>query len=89
MNPGGFIMFGRDFADKTKEEVILNIKRFQEKSKVPMIIGVDEEGGEVVRISSNPLLSDERFKSPQELYELLEFFFKKIIFDHLIIFYLF
>lgn len=25
MKPGGFIMFGKDFADKTKEEVINNI----------------------------------------------------------------
>ena len=70
MNPGGFIMFGRDFANKTKDQVIDNIQGFQSKTKIPMIIGVDEEGGEVVRVSSNPLLSKERFKSPQELYEL-------------------
>lgn len=70
MKPGGFIMFGRDFAEKTKEQVIENISGFQAKSKIPMIIGVDEEGGEVVRVSSNPLLSYERFKSPQELYKL-------------------
>ena len=35
-----------------------------------MIIGVDEEGGTVVRVSSNPNLSAERFKSPQELYNI-------------------
>lgn len=70
MNPGGFILFGKDFADKTKEEVVYNIKSYQSSSKVPMLIGVDEEGGTVVRVSSNPLLSDEKFKSPQELYEI-------------------
>jgi len=70
MNPGGFILFGRDFVDKTKEEVVLNIENYQSSSKIPMIIGVDEEGGTVVRASSNPLLSNERFKSPQELYEI-------------------
>jgi len=70
MKPGGFILFHRDFAIKTKEEVISNIASYQEKSKIPMIIGVDEEGGTVVRLSSNPLLSKERFKSPQELYNL-------------------
>jgi len=70
MNPGGFIMFGRDFKDKTKDEVINNIKSYQSHSKIPMIIGVDEEGGTVVRVSSNPLLSNERFKSPQELYKI-------------------
>ena len=70
MNPGGFILFGRDFVDKTKEEVVLNIENYQSSSKIPMIIGVDEEGGTVVRASSNPLLSNERFKSPQKLYEI-------------------
>jgi len=70
MEPGGFILFGKDFAEKTKKEVIDNIASYQEKNKIPMIIGVDEEGGTVVRVSSNPLLSEERFKSPQELYSL-------------------
>lgn len=70
MKPGGFILFGRDFQDKTKELVVDNINYYQDNSKIPMIIGVDEEGGAVVRVSSNPLLADERFKSPQELYAL-------------------
>jgi len=70
MNPGGFILFGRDFVDKTKEEIVHNIENYQSSSKIPMIIGVDEEGGTVVRASSNSLLSNERFKSPQELYEI-------------------
>jgi len=69
MRPGGFIMFGRDFAGKSKQEVIDNINYCQINNTVPMVIAVDEEGGTVVRVSSNPLLSDERFKSPQELYE--------------------
>jgi len=70
MKPGGFILFGRDFVEKTKDEVVLNIENYQSSSKIPMIIGVDEEGGTVVRASSNPLLSNDRFKSPQELYEI-------------------
>lgn len=70
MKPGGFIMFGKDFAEKTKEQVIGDIKYYQNNSDIPMIIGVDEEGGTVVRVSSNPLLSNKRFKSPQELYSI-------------------
>ncbi|MDF2948588.1 MAG: beta-hexosaminidase [Sedimentibacter sp.] len=70
MKPGGFIMFGIDFAEKTKEQVIGDIKYYQDNSDIPMIIGVDEEGGTVVRVSSNSLLSKERFKSPQELYTI-------------------
>ena len=70
MKPGGFIMFGKDFADKTMEQVIDDITYYQDSSSIPMIIGVDEEGGTVVRVSSNPLLAEERFRSPQELYEI-------------------
>jgi beta-N-acetylhexosaminidase len=70
MNPGGFILFGRDFTDKTEENVIDDIKLYQSKSNIPMVIGVDEEGGTVVRASSNRNLSEYTFKSPQELYKL-------------------
>ncbi len=70
MKPGGFILFGRDFAGKTKEQVINDIDYYRDSSKIPLIIAVDEEGGTVVRISSNPLLAEERFKSPQELYAI-------------------
>jgi beta-N-acetylhexosaminidase len=68
MKPGGFILFGKDFADKTKQQIIDDIRYYQANNSIPMIIGVDEEGGTVVRASSNPLLIEERFKSPQELY---------------------
>lgn len=70
MKPGGFIMFGKDFTGKTKEDVIKEIDYYQEKSDIPMIIGVDEEGGTVVRVSTNPNLAGERFKSPQELFNI-------------------
>lgn len=70
MKPGGFIMFGKDFKGKTKEEIINNIKYYQKETNIPMIIGVDEEGGTVVRVSSNPNLAKESFKSPQELFNL-------------------
>ncbi len=70
LKPGGYILFGRDFKDKTKEEVIQTIKGYQEASTLPMLMAVDEEGGSVVRISNNPLLADQPFKSPQELDKL-------------------
>lgn len=41
---GGYILFGRDFEDKTKEEITENIKSYQDASNIPMLIGVDEEG---------------------------------------------
>lgn len=65
---GGYLMFGKDFKNKTKEEIINTISSYQQASKIPMAIGADEEGGTVVRISSNPLLRSSRFPSPRELY---------------------
>lgn len=67
-NPSGLVMFAVDFKGLTENEVKEKISSYQKKSKVPLIIGVDEEGGTVVRVSSNPNLSDEKYKSPQEYY---------------------
>ena len=66
---GGYIMFGRDFDNKTKEEVMGNIASWQSAADIPMLIGVDEEGGTVNRISTNTEFRSEPFKSSQELYK--------------------
>lgn len=65
---GGYILFGRDTKDKTANELIQTINRYQEAARVPLLIGVDEEGGTVVRVSSNPNIRSEKFRSPQQLY---------------------
>ena len=67
---GGYILFGRDTRDKTANELIQAIQSYQDAAAVPLLIGVDEEGGTVVRISSNPHLRNEKFASPQRLYSL-------------------
>lgn len=66
---GGYILYGEDFENKSREEVKSMIDEYQSASDIPMFIGVDEEGGTVNRISVNENLRDEPFKSPQELYE--------------------
>jgi len=63
---GGYLLFGRDFENKTLEQVKQSISRYQEYSSIPMLIASDEEGGTVTRISS---LLETSFKSPQELYK--------------------
>lgn len=68
-NLAGFVLFARDFKDKTFEEVTNMIENYQRISKTPLFIATDEEGGSVVRVSSNPLLVKEKFKSPMELYK--------------------
>lgn len=65
---GGYIFFEKDFRDKTKEQVKTMIKELQDISKIPLLTAVDEEGGNVIRVSSNPNLVSEPFKSSQELY---------------------
>ena len=66
---GGYILFARDFEGKTKEEVINNIASYQNASEIPMLIGVDEEGGTVNRISKFKEFRDTPFASPQEIYK--------------------
>lgn len=65
---GGYLLFGRDFAGKTEEEVIQTIQSYQDAVELPLLIGVDEEGGTVNRVSSNPNLRAVPFWSPQALY---------------------
>lgn len=67
-NLGGYILFGRDFEGKTKDEVISNVESYQQTAKIPMLIGVDEEGGTVVRVSDNPNLYPSSFLSPSDTY---------------------
>lgn len=65
---GGFTLYAEDFKDKSKTEVQNFINRLQNGSKIPLIMSVDEEGGSVVRISSNTQLASSKFESPQEIY---------------------
>ncbi|MEG0614635.1 MAG: glycoside hydrolase family 3 N-terminal domain-containing protein [Oscillospiraceae bacterium] len=66
---GGYILFSEDFKEKTPEKVQQSIEGYQNASKIPMLIGVDEEGGKVVRASKYPEFRSEPFPSPQELFE--------------------
>ena len=65
---GGYILFGRDFEGQTPASVTSTIQSYQDAAATPMLIGVDEEGGTVVRISSNPNFRAVKFHSPQALY---------------------
>ena len=65
---GGYILFGRDFKDKTAQQVRDDIASYQAAAGIPLLIGADEEGGTVVRASSNPNLFPAREPSPQALY---------------------
>ena len=66
---GGYILFGRDTKDKTANDLIQTIAAYQAEADIPLLIGVDEEGGTVVRVSSNPHLRSKKFSSPQALWK--------------------
>lgn len=67
-NFAGFVFFEKDFSDKTKDEVVQMIDELQDASNIPLLTAVDEEGGKVVRVSSNTNLASSKFKSSQDLY---------------------
>jgi len=66
--PGGLVLFGRDFKEKTPEQVIEANRVYQEASRLPLIISADEEGGMVCRISIYPQYRNGQFWGPQALY---------------------
>ena len=65
---GAYILFARDFEGETKDSVKKNIESYQDKAKIPLLIGVDEEGGTVTRVSRFSNFRTSKFKSPMELY---------------------
>lgn len=67
-NPGGYILFGRDFKNETSETILAKLNENQENSKVKMFLGVDEEGGTVVRVSEYQQFRSSKFKSPGQLF---------------------
>lgn len=67
--PGGYILFAKDFQNHTKDSLRKEIEHDQELNKYKLIIGVDEEGGYVTRVSRFPAFRSEKFASPRTYYE--------------------
>ena len=64
---GGICLYAHSFADKNADEVKAMNDLYQNVTNIPLLVSADEEGGTVVRVSSNPLLRETPFLSPQEL----------------------
>lgn len=67
-NLGGLVLMSYDFENETPESIRGIIRDHQSASSIPMLIAVDEEGGSVCRISTNPAFRTEPFASPRDLY---------------------
>ena len=65
---GGYILFSRDFKGKTREQVEATIQSYQDAAPIDMLVGVDEEGGSINRISLYKQFRAVPFWSPQDLY---------------------
>lgn len=66
---GGYLFFAKDFAGKDPVAVQAMISQLQQVAQIPILTAVDEEGGSVVRVSSNPKLAPSKFPSPRSLYQ--------------------
>lgn len=67
-NPGGYILFGDNFKNETPNSILQKLQECQEASKIKLVLGVDEEGGKVVRVSKYEAFRSSGFLSPQQLW---------------------
>ena len=67
--PGGYILFAKDFDNHDKDSMRKEIADTQKLNKYPLIMGVDEEGGFVTRVSRYPAFRNEKFASPRYYYD--------------------
>lgn len=65
---GGFILFDRNIEGETKDTLKFSIQSYQNDSKIKLLIGIDEEGGKVNRLSKYKQFRKVPFYSPQALY---------------------
>ncbi len=62
---GGIILFADNIVDR--QQVINLNNEIQKNSRIPMFIGVDEEGGKVSRIASNKKMGITKFESMKSI----------------------
>ena len=67
-HPAGYIFFAKDFENEDSKSFSEKINSYQEKSKIPLTIAVDEEGGIVTRVSRYTQFREEKFLSPRTYY---------------------
>ena len=66
---GGLVLFGSDFENQTPDSMYQTIAAYQNSAEKPLLIAVDEEGGDVTRISQFPAFRDRRFSSLRKRYD--------------------
>ncbi len=69
LGAGGLCLYADSFAGRDKDAVLAMTRDLQAAARIPLLLAVDEEGGSVCRVSSNPLLRPTPFTSPRSLYQ--------------------
>ena len=67
---GGLVLFGEDFENQNMESMRQTIAAYQAVAEKPLLIAVDEEGGDVTRISRFSAFRERRFSSLRTRYDL-------------------
>ena len=67
--PGGIVLFADSFQNSTKANMKKRLASFQDKSKIRMLISIDEEGGTVTRMSRFKQFRKSKYLSPRDLYK--------------------
>ncbi len=67
--PCGYVLFANDFRNETPASVRKQMKKLKGQSRYGLMLGGDEEGGSVVRISMFSAFRSSRFQSPQKLFQ--------------------
>ena len=67
---GGLVLFGEDFENQSMESMRQTIAAYQAAAEKPLLIAVDEEGGDVTRVSRFSAFREKRFSSLRTRYDL-------------------
>lgn len=65
---GGYILFDANIKGQTKNTLKAVLQGYQNDSRIKMLIGIDEEGGTINRLSKYDQFRKVPFHSPQDLY---------------------
>ena len=66
---GGLVLFGEDFENQSMESMCQTIAGYQAAAEKPLLIAVDEEGGDVTRVSRFSAFRERRFSSLRKRYD--------------------
>ena len=66
---GGYLLFKGNLNNRTPQQVQEELSALREATSIPLLIGADEEGGTVARVSACTQLREKRFSSPRKLYD--------------------